>query len=532
MTHPGLIEAMTRPDFYPNHPNTVELLQTHISFIFIAGEEVYKLKKAVDFGFLDFTTLEKRKFYCHEELRLNRRLAPETYIEVIPISKDEQGLFAFGEGEHIVDYAVRMKRLPGEKMLKVILAKGLIKKDVMDDIAKKVAAFHKEAATGGKIDEIGGLETVRFNHKENFEQTLPYVGVTIPRRQFDFIRDYVPCFLSSHASLFIQRAADHKIRDCHGDLHLEHIVVDNGITIFDCIEFNERLRFEDVAAEVAFLAMDLDYNGYQDYGAAFVQAYVWHAGDPDILQLLNFFKCYYAYVRGKVIGFRTRDNAISEPLRQEAAQTAARYFDLAYTYAARVEKPTLVIMTGLIGSGKSVLAGSLANRLGAEIIQMDALRKELLGISPTERHLEDFGKGIYSSNISKNTYDEALRRAISLIQTGASVVIDASFKMRSARLMSAEAAQAAGADFFIVECACPDRIIKKRLNQRSANPGEPSDGRWDIFQEQKKDYEAITEFQRDVHFVIDTEKKLEDSTDEALRLIRHISPADAADVMC
>jgi aminoglycoside phosphotransferase family enzyme/predicted kinase len=532
MTDTGLIEAMTRPDFYPNHPDTVELLQTHISFIFIAGEEVYKLKKAVDFGFLDFTTLEKRKFYYNEELRLNRRLAPDTYIEVLPISKDERGMFAFGEGKRIVEYAVRMKRLPAEKMLKVLLAKGLIKEDVMDDIAKKVAAFHKEAATGGRIDEIGGLETVRFNHKENFEQTLPYVGFTIPRRQFDFIRDYVHHFLFSHAGLFKQRVANHKIRDCHGDLHLEHIVVDNGITIFDCIEFNERLRFEDVAAEVAFLAMDLDYNGYPACGESFVHAYVRHADEPEVLQLLNFFKCYYAYVRGKVIGFRTRDDAISEPLQQEAARTAAGYFDLAYTYAARIEKPALIITAGLIGSGKSVLARSLANRLGAEIIQMDTLRKDLLGISPTERHLEDFGKGIYSSNISKNTYDEALRRAISLIQTGTSVIIDASFKKRTERLISAKAAQAAGVDFFIVECACPDRIIGERLKLRSADLNEPSDGRWDIFQAQKKDYETITEFQWDIHFVIDTEKKLEDSTDEALRLIRHINQVDQADVMC
>jgi hypothetical protein len=523
MMHLGLIQAMSRPDFYPHHPKNIEVLQTHISFIFLADQYVYKVKKAVDFGFLDFTTLQKREFYCREELRLNRRLAPEAYIDVLPISLNTQGHLVLGKAGQVVEYAVLMKRLPRDKMLKNLLASGQFAEDAMDSIAQKVAAFHREAETGGRIDEIGGYQTVCFNHEENFEQTLPYVGFTITLRQFLFICDYARQFLSFHEDLFRQRVKNHKIRDCHGDLHIEHIVVDNGITIFDCIEFNERLRYGDVAAEVAFLAMDLDFNTYPNHAAKFISSYIQYAADPDVTRLLNFYKCYYAYVRGKVTGFRTRDKSIPDLKHREAAITAAHYFDLAYGYAARIEKPALIIMSGLMGTGKSLLARKLSTKLGAAIIRMDALRKEMLGIAPTDKHLEAFGNGIYADDISRKTYGEALKRAVSLLKSGVSIIIDASFKKQLERFKAANAAKAAGADFFVIECRCPDRIIEKRLRARAGNLREPSDGRLGIFLEQKNDYESITEFPPDMHIVINTDSDPEDSRDEALRFIRRIA---------
>ena len=407
MTHPKLVEAMSRPDFYPHRPEKVELVQTHISFVFIAGDLVYKVKKAVDFGFLDFTTLEKRKYFCEEELRLNRRLAPETYLEVTAIGEDAEGALRLGSGRP-VEYAVVMKKLPLERMLKKLLAEGKADVEAMDAIARKVADFHRNAETGGEIDAIGGIDTIRHNHDENFEQTEKYIGLTIPRARYDFLRAYVNRFLERERPLLEKRVRDHRIRDCHGDLHAEHICLADGIIIFDCIEFNKRFRYGDAAAEAAFLAMDLDYNGYPGHARAFVEAYVRHSGDEEALRLLDFYRCYYAYVRGKVISFRIDDPHIESADRDAAARMAARYFDLAFSYAARPANKTLILVAGLMGTGKSVLARALAPLIGAQIIQTDAVRKEMLRIPASEHRYEGFGQGIYSAELSQKTYEKAL----------------------------------------------------------------------------------------------------------------------------
>ena len=523
MTHPDLPVAMGRPDFYPHRPAKVDVVQTHISFIFIAGEEVYKVKKAVDFGFLDFTTLEKRKFYCEEELRLNRRLAPEAYLGVVPITRDPTGSLQLGGAGQAVEYAVHMKRLPQERMLGRLLAEKKADPAVMDAIARRLADFHSRAETGGRIDQIGGIETIRRNHEENFSQTAPYIGVTIPRGRYDFIRAFALDFLERNRDLFARRVADHRIRDCHGDLHLEHICVQNGITIFDCIEFNERFRFGDVAAEVAFLAMDLDYNGYPDWAESFVEAYVRHSGDPEIRILLNFYRCYYAYVRGKVVGFRTQDPAIGQNDRQSAVQTAARYFELACAYAARPQKPALILTAGLMGTGKSVLANRLAPLIGAKLIRTDVLRKELLAIRPAERRPDAFGKGIYTDEISQKTYEEAMRIAAEALGKGRPAIIDASFKRRSERLRAAAMAQELGADFFVIECVCPEEVIRQRLDARAASGSDPSDGRWEIFLAQKADFDPIGGLPEKQHIVIDTAAPPEAGLAEALFRIRGFS---------
>ena len=528
MTHPGLYAAMSRPEFYPHRPAQVDVVQTHISFIFIAGNEVYKVKKAVDFGFLDFTTLEKRKFYCEEELRLNRRLAPETYLGVEAITEDAAGGLALNGTGRIVEYAVRMKKLPMDRMLGRLLAEGKCDPSVIDSVAAKLADFHRRAETGGRIDALGGVETIRLNHEENFAQTASYVGVTIPRGRYEFIRAYDRDFLKRQEPLFGRRVAEHRIRDGHGDLHLEHICVENGITIFDCIEFNERFRFGDVAAEVAFLAMDLDYNGYGDWAESFVEAYIRHSGDPDIRRLLNFYRCYYAYVRGKVVGFRIKDPAIDDKGRAEAKATAARYFDLAYTYAARPEVPVLVLTAGLMGTGKSVLARNLAPRLGAEVIRTDVLRKELFAGDSAERHPEAFGNGIYSDELSRQTYAKALELAAAKLHQGRSVIIDASYKRREERLGAAEAAKKWNAGFFVVECRAPEGVVKERLDARQAAGTDPSDGRWELYIAQKTDFEPVTEFPENTHLVVDTARPPEECLEEALGKIRGFALPEAS----
>ncbi len=519
LTHPKLVETLSRADFYPHRPDRVDLVQTHISFVFIAGDLVYKIKKAVDFGFLDFTTIEKRKFFCEEELRLNRRLAPEIYLDVIAIGEDAGGALRLGSGRP-VEYAVVMRKLPLERMLKKLLAEGKAGVEVMDSIARKVADFHGRAATGGEIDMIGGIDTIRHNHDENFEQTEKYIGRTISKARYDFLRESVSRFLEREKALLEKRVRDHRIRDCHGDLHAEHICLADGIVIFDCIEFNRRFRYGDTAAEVAFLAMDLDYNGYPDHARAFIEAYVRHSGDGELRRLLDFYRSYYAYVRGKVISFRIDDPHIENADRVAAARTAERYFDLALSYAARPANKTLILMAGLMGTGKSVLARALAPVIGAQIIQTDAVRKRLLLIPSSEHRYEEFGQGIYSDDISRKTYARALEIALEKLATDPAVIIDASYSSRQERLRAFEVGRQAGVDVYVVECTCPERIIKKRLQSRQSGGTDISDGRWEIFRAQRENFERIDEIPGGFHLVVDTSQTADEI---ALAVVRKLS---------
>ncbi len=520
MLHPQFIEQMKNADFYPHHPAEVEIIQTHISYVFIAGDIVYKVKKPLKFDFLDFTSLEKRKFYCEEELRLNKRLAPDTYLDVAAISLDSRGNITLGKGKEIIEYAVRMKKLPADRMLKTLLSQGLADEKIMDNLAKKIAAFHQQAQTGGHIDAMGDIENILHNNEENFTETLNYINITIPEYQYKFIRDYTGKFLADNKALFEKRVAEHKIRDGHGDLHLDHICINDEITIFDCIEFNERFRCGDVAEDVAFLTMDIDFNGYSQHADAFIQSYVKYSGDTDMPALLNFYRCYYAYVRGKVTGFRLDQKEITKNEREEIKETAARYFDLAYTYAARLDKPVLILTAGLMGSGKSYQARSLAPRFGAEIIRTDILRKELFDIKPTEKRYEDFGCGIYSDKISLMIYEKTFDLAAQKIQQNKPVIIDASFKRRIERQKARNLAKNLGVRFYILECVCPDEITKERLGKRVLKNDSASDGRWALFQKQKDDFDAIDEVPADCHFKIDTSGNPEIKRQEIIRRIK------------
>jgi predicted kinase len=303
-------------------------------------------------------------------------------------------------------------------------------------------------------------------------------------------------------------------------VHLEHVcVLDDGIAIFDCIEFNQRFRYSDVAGEVAFLAMDLDFNGYQGLAERFVGAYLAASGDEELGLLVPFYKCYRAYVRGKVIGFRLDDPAIDATGKEEAASAAGRYFRLANGYAARFQEPTLVLMCGLMGTGKSVLAAALADEVGAEQIRTDVVRKELQRIDPSEHHFEEFGTGIYSPEISRLTYQKALELAAERLRAGASVIIDGSYQRRAERLQAAGMARTLGASFVVIECTCPEDVVRRRLDARLAQAGEPSDGRWELFHEQKAGFEPVDEVAPGRHLLIDCAGPTKDAVADTLRAL-------------
>ena len=517
-----IIEAMCRSDFYPDRPKTVKLIKTHISLVFIADDFVYKVKKTVSFGFLDFSTLAKRKFYCEEELRLNRRLAADFYLDVAVIYEDAKGNLTLTPNNNIVEYAVLMKKLPEDKMLKSLLAKGRASDKIFEDLGKKIAYFHAQAETSKHISQMGLPENISRNHEENFSEMAGYVNVTIPADQYEFIKNYDESFITRKQGLLKKRVAHGKIRECHGDLHLEHICITENIAIFDCIEFNERFRCMDTAAEVAFLAMDMDLNGYHEKRAIFINSYIRHSGDSDVLSLLDFYRCYYAFVRGKVTSLRLaqREEVVAE--RLDIMEGSEKYFNLAYCYAARLDRPVLLITAGLTGTGKSYLARELSLMINAEVIRTDVLRKELLNMDSTQRQLDDFGKGIYSDDMTGRTYDNAFDIAAALIKNNKAVIIDASFKRRADRDRAVALATSLGVDYYVIECTCPEEIVKERLSKRMHEGTDASDGRWEIYVRQKLDFEEINEIPTE-HYL-----RLEGSLDFKTHLneiVKKISPS-------
>ena len=329
------VEALLIPEAYPHKPREVKLIQTQMSFLLLTGDYVYKVKKPVDLGYLDYTSLEKRQFFCHQELELNKRLCPDAYLAVVPITESCQlSVISYhfeGEGE-VVEYAVKMRQLPQERMMDVLLLKGQVTKEMVARVAGKLVQFHQKAETNPEIAAFGKLDTIRQNCDENFAQTGKYVDVSIPAGRYEKLKSYTNNFIDSNSSLFDKRVSEGKVRDCHGDLHAAHICFTDDICIYDCIEFNDRFRYCDVASEVAFLAMDLDRYQRTDLSRHLVNTYVELSHDGELLSLLNFYKCYRAYVRGKVESFKLDDPYIPEDEKTKVLTVAQRYFELAESY--------------------------------------------------------------------------------------------------------------------------------------------------------------------------------------------------------
>jgi len=306
-----------------------------MSFIFLTGEYVYKVKKPVDLGYLDYTTLEKRRFFCHQELELNRRLCPDAYLNVVAITRDEEGMHIEGKGKAI-EYAVKMRQLPQRRMMDALLVQNQVTSKMVTRVAEKLADFHQKAETNSKIAAFGKLDVIHQNTDENFSQTEKYIDISMPRSQYERIKKYTNDFIHNNSTLFAKRVNEKRIKDCHGDLHAAHICFTEDICIYDCIEFNDRFRYSDVASEIAFLAMDLDRYHHADLSHHLVNSYMELSHDEELLDLLNFYKCYRAYVRAKVESFKLDDPYIPEEEKAEALAAARSYFELGQSYIMQI----------------------------------------------------------------------------------------------------------------------------------------------------------------------------------------------------
>jgi aminoglycoside phosphotransferase family enzyme/predicted kinase len=479
---PDLVRALLRPEAFSHPADHIQLHETHGAWVILAGSHAYKLKKPVDLGFFDFSTFERRAADAEAELRLNRRLAADTYLGLVDVV-ERDGQLCFGGEGRMLERAVHMRRLPDEGMLTALLERDEVPPALVQRIARTMVRFHREAATGPGVDEHGARATIEAHWDENFAQIEPFVDVSIPHDQLDLIRSYVQRFLNKCAELLDRRVAEGRVRDGHGDLHAASIcIVKDEIVIFDCIEFSDAYRCADVAAEVAFLAMDLDHAGRPDLARAFVVEYVRRSGDRVLTELLDFYKCYRAFVRGKVLSFRLSQPGLPEVEREALTRSARAYFDLAIVYAGGAERPLLVVTCGVPGSGKSTVADELSRRLGMLVLSTDVIRKRRAGLHPTARAHRGVDQGIYRAEVTRLTYTAMREEASKWLRRGVSVVLDGTFADREQRRMARRAAEHAEARFLLVLTTCQEEVLRRRIDTRSKDPHRISDATWEIAQ--------------------------------------------------
>ncbi len=552
----NVIDALNHPEAFPQAApaDGVGVIQTHISIVFLVGQWVYKIKKPLNLGFLDYSTPAARRRLCQEEVRLNTRLAPHVYEGIASLLALPDGRLRFSatlpapdaplpgaemEGGVVIDYAVVMRRLPEEATLAARVANGTITLYQVKAAAQRVAAFHATTEKGPRLARFGATSLIAANWEENLTQMTSLAASEdrlLDSATLDRIAAFAHQFPRERATLFAERQRGGSIRDCHGDLRLQHVYVDDPggeVTIVDCIEFAERYRVGDVAAEVAFLVMELDAAGRTDLSRAFACDYVDATGDTTLLELLPFYACYRACVRAKVLAMQSSEPEIPAPNRDEARRQAALLFALAGEYARMPTYPILLMIGGLMGTGKSTLAAALHRGLGWPVLSSDSARKRLATTAIDVPLAHSFECGLYSPAWTARTYAALRDEAVALLRQGHSVIIDATFSRRADRAAQAEIAGDAAARAYFIECACSPAIALERLERRwqARNEGRKnaateasaaSDGRPELYEAQRTAWEPLSadEKRAGTHAMIDTTASRAKQVAEALDLMR------------
>ena len=501
-----LFEAMKRPEFYPNHPSRVEVEQTHMSYVFLADDYVYKVKKPVHFDFADCSSLGTRYQLCCGEVRLNRRLAHDVYIGVLPIFRDGSRFFlgeeSSGFDPKAHEYTIKMRRLPHDRMLDQLVRRDNVTTEIIDALVNKMAAFHRDVfATNGW--RYGSASSVQTSVLENLSECERFVGDSLSRAQFNTIDVYFKDFIAAHHEMLNHRAREGYVRDGHGDLRCEHICLTRGIQIFDCLEFSERLRCTDVASEIGFLAMDLDSLGAPFLADQLVHSYATLTADEGFAILLNFYQCHRACIRGKVESLKSLENEVPPQERKAARGRALIHFSLASRYAQR-GRPIIVVVCGLSGTGKSSVSRKLQYRTGYEIINSDRVRKRIGGVAKTFRGDNGYASGIYSERFDKLTYQTLVAETINHLRDGRGVIIDATFKRKEDRQTVLAAGDQLGVPVLFVECRAEDKEILRRLRDRAIQNLDVSDATEDVYLRQRAKFAPLDEISTRHHLVVDT----------------------------
>ena len=511
-----LISFLNSPKSYPHRPTTVQFIQTHISYVTIASPYVYKVKKPVELGFLDFSTLEKRRKVCEQEIALNRRLCLDTYEEVIPISRVD-GALKMNDDRNIVEYAVKMKELSTQGFLNKRLEKGRLKPQDLNCVVDRLLQFYQKQTPLAEVAEWGRTEKLKRNIQENFDQTERFIDDLIALHSYQAIKLFNDQFFLCFTPLLNRRRVNGRILDCHGDLRLEHIhLSQNEVRIFDCIEFNDRFRYIDVANETAFLAKDLDFYGRSDLAKHFVERMAERLDDPDLIRLANFYKCYRAYVRAKVHSLKSIDLEISNEDQQKSREKAVRLYQLSLEYAVRDTLPMVIVIMGRIGTGKSTVAKGLSVALGWEIVSSDEERKKIAGLPLTVRPNTGDRERLYSAEMTNKTYETMIEKALKLSHNQKCCLLDATFGNPRHRRELRNALALKNIPYRLVELKASDDPIKERLQNREFTNNYISDARLEDFSKLTRRYHPVDALEDAWHVIVNSEQLLEKTLCEVL----------------
>lgn len=512
---PDYVRALLDPDVFPNAPSRVELVQTHISYVFLTDDRAYKTKKPVDFGFIKQIDLETRHQFCLREVELNRRLAPNVYRAVVPIVMREHGVYAIGDSDsasdsEIVEWAVDMVRLPDDRTLAAMIDADLVPVNLVQLLVAEIIEFHDSATVVTNNPTFAGAAATREWWRREYSEASSFVGDTWPAADHLKLIAYISSILDSESVLFDQRLSRKCVVEGHGDLHAVHVYqIDGEIVIVDCIEFNEQFHFRylDVGYEIGFLAMDLEARGRPDLSDEFVGRYVSSVGDETLSVLQPLHRAFRAFVRGKVESIGSKAEEVSAEQRSELAESARGYFSLASNIIERVSQPIVVILAGVSGSGKSTVGAALAARIGAAYVSSDVVRKQLIGLTPRMHVPADQISHVYGDEMSARTYEVMRQRTVEHLSLKRPVVLDATHSRRREREAALEVARLAKVPALIVELRVPEESARMRINHRETDSLTTSDATFAIYPEQVATFEKIDDSEG-ANLVLDASGKL------------------------
>jgi uncharacterized protein len=479
---------------YPEPVSRIEMLETHISWVFLAGEFAYKVKKPVDLGFVDFSTLERRRHFCEEELRLNRRLAPDLYLDVLPIAGSAESPRIGGEGAAI-EYCVRMRRFEQERLLSRLVAEGELLPRQIDSLARQVAEFHARIPVAEPASRFGTPEAVAEPMRANFAHLdRPENEEVI--KLVERLRSWTEQKLAAREDELIVRKRNGFVRECHGDMHLGNMIQsDDAITIFDCIEFNPDLRWIDVASEVAFCTMDLEDRGRPELARRFLNAYLEWSGDYAGLAVFRLYFVYRALVRAKVAQLRRDQGGLSEAESERLARELASYLEWA-DGSTRQPAPFLAVTHGLSGSGKTRGSQAVVERFGAVRLRSDIERKRLVGLGPLADSDSGVGSGLYSSEFSRRTFEKLAELAGAIVAAGFPVVVDATFLKRAEREQFRTLAERLKVPFVILDFPAEEKTCRERICRRAQERSDASEATEAVLEHQLRISEPLDEDER------------------------------------
>jgi len=498
----NIIKAMQSADFYDHDVDSVSLIQTHISWVFLTGEYAYKIKKPMDFGFLNFTELSQRQHFCEQEIQLNKRLADQVYLQTVKITGTEEHPVFNSDGEAI-EYAVKMRQFDQSNLIDKLLSDGRLEDSQIDEIADQVADFHQSINTVTEDSELGSAASVNAPVIQNFDQLDPLIKQADAREQLGRLRSWSEKEFSKLEDILKQRKNNGFIRECHGDMHLGNMaLINNKVTIFDGIEFNDEFRWIDVMSEVAFLVMDLIDRGASNFAYRFLNRYLEQTGDYEGLRVLRFYLVYRAMVRAKIASFTLLTPDLPADQVEKTMQQYQSYTNLAESFTED-KKPTLYITHGVSGSGKTTVSQKLLESDSLIRLRSDIERKRLFNIAANDssRSLPD--AGIYTTDAGQKTYQQLQKFAKLLLEQSFNVIVDATFLESDFRLMFQELAMDLPANYSIIELEADKATLEQRILVRQQSDENASEADLTILEKQLSSYQPLSEQEQEFVLRID-----------------------------